>query len=259
MGGAACKTQCCGGEPNCESDMAGSAAHTLEDADVSGELGERKSHRRQVTPPWTAQKGDDLQSSVDRIFATSDGKSLLGLEFSFTIADPFLEGCPLIGCSTGFTKLCGYELEDIVGRNCRFLIDPVPPEQIDEKMRTQTRAFCNAAKTNTEYRVPADEREDWMPENRPADELWCMQSNARKDGSIFNNMFYLKTVRLGADLGEEEPYIVGLQSELVDGKSTLAKLVKNHKQLDENMNQVVRELAGSLFVQCSMRRQDMSG
>ena len=34
------------------------------------------------------------------------GEALCGMTFSFTIADPRISGCPLIGCSTGFGTLC---------------------------------------------------------------------------------------------------------------------------------------------------------
>jgi len=209
--------------------------------------------RRQVTPTWTQEKADHLQESVDMIFGSA-GKTLMGLDFSFTIADPFLDGCPLIGCSTGFTKLCGYDFENIVGRNCRFLIDPVPGEKIDARMREHTRNYCSAVKSGREYWVPQSEHEEWMPSDRPGDELLCMQVNARKDGSLFNNMFFLKTFRLGADLGEEHPYIVGLQSELA-GKEALAELGRNLTDLDANMEKVKAKLAQNFFVECSMSRQ----
>lgn len=208
---------------------------------------------RQFTPPWSQSKGNQLQESVDRIFGTA-GKSLLGLTFSFTIADPFLDGCPLVGCSTGFTELCGYGMEEIVGRNCRFLVDPVPSEKIDQNIRRHAKQFCEAVRTGKEYRIPIAELEPWMPEDRPADELLCMQTNARKDGSLFYNLFYMKIFQIGVDLGEEKPYIVGLQSELQDGKETLAKLGQNLQNLDENMDKVKGELASYFFVQCSMQR-----
>ena len=34
--------------------------------------------------------------------------------------DPRLQGCPLIGCSSGFGTLCGYTMEDIVGRTANM-------------------------------------------------------------------------------------------------------------------------------------------
>ena len=45
----------------------------------------------------------------------------------------------------------------------------------------------------------------------------------------FNNMLYMKVIELSATLGQELPYIVGLQSELPFGKRDLAQLAKNTK------------------------------
>ena len=70
-------------------------------------------------------------------------ESLLGLTFSLTIADPRLPDCPLIGCSAGFATLCGYEMEEIVGRNCRFLLDPVPVEQINGRCGCTARSSAS--------------------------------------------------------------------------------------------------------------------
>jgi len=203
---------------------------------------------------WTHEAASQLQNAVDRIFAGAGGASLRGLEYSFTIADPFLEGCPLIGCSTGFLKLCGYDLEDIVGRNCRFLISPVPVNDIDQKMRQHTKDFCEAVRLGQTYRRPAEDYESWMPRNRPLDELISMQRNARKDGSLFNNLFYMKVIGLSPKLGEEQPYIVALQSELRNGKESLADIAKNLEDLDERMAKVKQELATHFFMQCSASR-----
>eukprot|EP00418_Pyrodinium_bahamense_P067376 CAMPEP_0179084478 /NCGR_PEP_ID=MMETSP0796-20121207/38207_1 /TAXON_ID=73915 /ORGANISM="Pyrodinium bahamense, Strain pbaha01" /LENGTH=254 /DNA_ID=CAMNT_0020781903 /DNA_START=141 /DNA_END=905 /DNA_ORIENTATION=- len=204
---------------------------------------------------WTEEKARELQAAVDQVFGTA-GDSLLGLAFSFTIADPMIEGCPLIGCSTGFGALCGYTMEEIVGRNCRFLVDPVPAGEIDTAMRRHAKDFCLAVKTGKDYAVPEHEREPWMPLQRPKDELFCVQKNARKDGTLFNNMFYLKVLELGDDLGDEQPYIVGLQSELKNGKADLAEMCKNLERLDGNMNEVIKVVARNFFLSCSMRRQE---
>lgn len=204
---------------------------------------------------WTKSKADALQEAVDVVFNKA-GESLLGMTFSFTIADPRLKGCPLIGCSSGFGSLCGYTMDDIVGRNCRFLVDPVPREKIDPKMRKHAKDFCEAIAVGKQFRIPENEREDWMPIGRAGDELFCFQVNARKDGSLFNNMFYLKVIELSATLGEELPYIVGLQTELPLGKADLAQLAKNTKVLDHNMNKVRGALAQIFFVSTSMTRDD---
>jgi len=201
---------------------------------------------------WTKRQADALQESVGRIFGVG-GEALMGLAFSFTIADPFVDGCPLIGCSTGFTELTGHTMQDIVGHNCRFLVDPVPSDQIDQKMRKHVKSFCEEVKSGKGYQIPESEVEPWMPKC-PPDEFLCMQRNARKDGSLFNNMFFLKVFELSVDLGEEKPYIVGLQSELKEGKEALAKLSSNLSLLQTNMEKVKKELSQQFFTQCSLSR-----
>lgn len=41
-----------------------------------------------------------------------------------TIADPNEQDCPLIACNDPFLRLTGYQREDFIGRNCRFLQSP---------------------------------------------------------------------------------------------------------------------------------------
>jgi len=204
---------------------------------------------------WTEASAHDLQVVVDKTFTTTRAVGLKGLRFSFTIADPLMPSCPLIGCSAGFKDLVGYSLDDILGRNCRFLIDPVPAHLVDNSMRTHVKAFCEAVANYKTYTIPENEREDWMPEGRDQDEMFCVQMNARKDGSLFNNMFYLKVLSAGDEIGHEKPFIVGLQTELPNGKADLRALVKNLEQLDSNMDDVEEALTRFLFIQTGMRRQ----
>lgn len=203
---------------------------------------------------WTIEKSDLLQSAVDRIFAPC-GSSLLGLNFSFTIADPQLDGCPLIGCSTGFTTLCGYEMSEIVGRNCRFLVDPVPADQVDKPMRDRCREFCQAAKEGKDYKLAPCDLDPWIPADRPSNELFAVQMNARKNGELFNNMFYMKYLGIG-DFDEERLYLVALQSELPGGRAELAQFGANLRELDKNMSKVEKVLAKEFILTGTMRRQD---
>jgi hypothetical protein len=208
-----------------------------------------------ITRPlnWTQEQAAKLQECIDEHFS-KESAALLGLDYSFTISDPQLEGCPLVGCSTGFTKLVGYEMSDIVGRNCRFLVDPVPKEEIDVKARKHAREFCEAVIEGRDYFVPDDEREKWMPEGRPGDEILCFQRNARKDGTLFWNMFFMKTFHLGTNMDTLYPYIVGLQSELPDGKATLSELAMNLAMLDKRMTNVTSTLSKLFFTETKMRR-----
>lgn len=202
---------------------------------------------------WTQERADALQKGVDDIFERrADSSDLAQLRFSFTIADPSIEGCPLIGCSAGFGELCGYDFDEIVGRNCKFLVDPVPPELVDTGARRLAREFCEAVTEGREYRVSEEDRRSWMPEVRPhEDGIFLVQTNARKDGALFRNMFYLKPIGI-----EERNYIVGLQTSLDDGDAE--KVAAAHeacKTLDENMIKVEKLLAGKFWIYTAMRRQ----
>jgi len=63
-------------------------------------------------------------------------------------------------------------------------------------------------------------------------------------------MVLLKAFELGTDLGNERPYIVGLQSELADGKRDLEKVAANIELLDSRMGKVKQELARLMCMRC---------
>jgi hypothetical protein len=91
---------------------------------------------------WSIQHSKELQDVVDTL---SKG-ALYGLDFSVTVADPTLPDCPLIACSIGFTDLTGYTVHEIVGRNCRFLLNGVQPDFIDDQTRFQCRSFLQGSR-----------------------------------------------------------------------------------------------------------------
>merc|ERR1719157_446888 len=59
----------------------------------------------------------------------------------------------------------------------------------------------------------------------------------------------------GTELGEEEPYIVALQSELKGEKEDLVALANGLGELDEKMAKVQDELSSIFFVECALSRQ----
>jgi len=203
---------------------------------------------------WTPDMADKLQHAMDSLFA-KDPETIRDCEFSFTIADPSIEGCPLVGCSTGFSKLCGYEMEEIVGRNCRFLLDSVPLDQVSEATRNKARAFIAGVADGSK-----SERNDDVPEWQPplsrskGDGIFCAQVNAKRDGTLFNNMFYLKETMLSG-----KNYIIGLQIEL--GSPSEGKAPDNDlytaacRHLDKNMAELERILSKLFWFSSAMRRQ----
>jgi len=144
-------------------------------------------------------------------------------------------------------------LTTLLAKNCRFLLDPVPADMIDQSMRSHTTEFCKAVLKGEQWMPPSDY--PYAPVDRPLDELVCMQTNARKDGTLFNNLFYLKVFELSSEYGEEKPYIVALQSELKSHKDDLLALANNLEKLDGMMESVKQELSSMFFVECSLSRQ----
>lgn len=203
---------------------------------------------------WSDTKADQLQAVFDDSFVKHPEVS--ELEFSFTLADPMQEDCPLVACSSGFSRLVGYHVTEIVGRNCRFLIEPVPPNFVDLRARRHARDFCEAAREGKVYTILPDEAPSWLPPHRVSDHgLFCIQTNARKDGTLFKNCFYLKRIEL-----DDKPYIVGLQTEIpFDYCSQDVPLQLCHSAcrcLEENMAAAERALAKLYWYTAPMRRQD---
>mmetsp|Transcript_4545 Transcript_4545/g.7852 ORF Transcript_4545/g.7852 Transcript_4545/m.7852 type:complete len:323 (+) Transcript_4545:81-1049(+) len=231
--------------------------------EVTDKLLEDESARRnQHVTQSTLGKSEELQAAVDRIFRTG-AASLLDVGFSFAIADAQMEGCPLLGCSSALTSLCGYEMADIVGFNCSFLVNPVLSwEQVDQVSRRQCREFCKAAKDGKDYKMTHHELHDeWLPEHRPVNELITVQTSTHKDGSLFNSMFLMRTVRLG-DCDDERRYIIALQSEILGRRSDFARLRQHLEELDKSMAVVEKilsqdfVLSSSVGSQCSTTDED---
>lgn len=205
---------------------------------------------------WSTQCSMELQRAADAL----NKDELCELQFSVTVADPSLADCPLVACSIGFTELTGYYVHEIVGRNCRLLLNGVPQNLVDEEVRFQCRSFCQSSKQGQEY----DGRSDVLPQgvakswfSLPKGELVCIQTNASKSGELFRNMFYLKQVEL-----DDAQYIVALQAGIPDECEDWSALhilqKKCHatwKQLDANMTAIEHALAAQFWYTAPMRRQ----
>eukprot|EP00928_Gymnodinium_smaydae_P030212 TRINITY_DN22523_c0_g2_i1.p1 TRINITY_DN22523_c0_g2~~TRINITY_DN22523_c0_g2_i1.p1 ORF type:complete len:238 (+),score=56.92 TRINITY_DN22523_c0_g2_i1:62-775(+) len=196
-----------------------------------------------------------LQESMNQIFGRADAQKLNEVEFSLSFADPSLDDCPIIGCSTGFLKLHGYEMHEVVGRNCRFLVDPVPPEFVDQHARAKAREFCMSVIEGRDYQAPDDIEDDsWNTQGRHADDgIFCVNVNMRKDGTLFRNMFYMRTIDLN-----DKSVIVALQAEVDEDAEMFdhCSLMRACRLLDSNMDKVQEMLATIFWTQSSMRRQE---
>uniref|UniRef100_A0A7S2VQD9 PAS domain-containing protein n=1 Tax=Zooxanthella nutricula TaxID=1333877 RepID=A0A7S2VQD9_9DINO len=206
---------------------------------------------------WNTRLGAELQSLID-MFAIEE---VYDLDFSVTVADPSQPDCPLVACSTGFTELTGYSVQEIVGRNCRFLLNGVPPHLIDEGTRLKCRGFCLSSANGEDYSASGGEqllegvKTPWV--ELPKGEIICVQTNARKSGELFRNMFYLKQVEL-----DESQFILGLQAGLpeeFDLDASIEDLEKRCQaafgKLEENMAAIEQVMAQQFWYSAPMRRQ----
>ena len=55
------------------------------------------------------------------------------------ISDPRLPDNPIVSCNEAFCDLTGYPVEDVVGRNCRFLSGPATEPWLTEEIRRGVR------------------------------------------------------------------------------------------------------------------------
>ncbi|KAJ8609903.1 hypothetical protein CTAYLR_005547 [Chrysophaeum taylorii] len=113
-------------------------------------------------------------------------KALQTAQQNFVITDPSLPDNPIVFASHGFLSLTGYSLENVLGRNCRFLQGP----------RTDPRAVAKIRKA-------VDDGYDTSV---------CLL-NYRIDGSTFYNQFFVAPLRDGD--GHVVNY-VGVQCQVSD-------------------------------------------
>lgn len=145
---------------------------------------------------------DFRQRSVGLTDAEEMMSRIANIAISIAVSDPSLDGTPIIAHSPGFTLLTGYSSEEILGGNCLFLTEGVPPDMIFESEQEKARDFIQACQ-----KVASLEKLS-LPGPYPEDCI-SVQRNRRKDGTLFDNMFLLHLMRFNG-----KAYVVGLQEEL---------------------------------------------
>ncbi|MEQ1559400.1 MAG: PAS domain-containing protein [Methyloglobulus sp.] len=116
-----------------------------------------------------------------------------------TLADPDLEGTPIVYANKAFERLTGYSREDIIGHNCRFLQGP----DREQEARYQ---IAEAIKNHNPIEVTL--------------------RNYRKDGELFYN--HLKITPLCNRKGEVI-YYLGVQYDVtyqVNAKNEIKELTR---------------------------------
>lgn len=127
----------------------------------------------------------DNGPSIDGLLASSQGiankvlddpdfsfiKALQTAQQNFVVTDPSLPDNPIVYASQGFLNLTGYSLDQILGRNCRFLQGPETDPKHVERIR-------KAIEQGNDMSV-------------------CLL-NYRADGTTFWNQFFIAALRDGS-------------------------------------------------------------
>nr|AML79542.1 putative LOV domain-containing protein [Hedwigia ciliata] len=69
-------------------------------------------------------KLEELVESLSRAYNEKIGHALGRHEYNFVLSDPRLPDHPIVFASEGFLRMSGYDREEVIGRNCRFLQGP---------------------------------------------------------------------------------------------------------------------------------------
>jgi len=104
-----------------------------------------------------------------------------GAQRSFCITDPSLDDNPIVYASGGFLEQTGYRLEQVVGRNCRFLQGPLTDRATATKVRDHVERGQDVGVTILNY---------------------------RSDGTTFWNQLFVAALR---DINEKIVNFVGVQ------------------------------------------------
>lgn len=80
-------------------------------------------------------------------------KALQTAQQNFVITDPSLPDNPIVFASRGFLALTGYSLDQVLGRNCRFLQGPQTDPRAVAKIRTAIAEGFDASVCLLNYRV----------------------------------------------------------------------------------------------------------
>ncbi|TFK37934.1 PAS domain-containing protein, partial [Crucibulum laeve] len=180
--------------------------------------------------PVYSASGFDLLSILARVATRPHPRVVLGpvdLTCSFVVVDVRRHDQPIVYCSPSFCRLTGYEENEILGRNCRFLQAPGGlVHKGDVRTLTSHEAVVHLKKSLT-----ADKE--------------CQTSivNYRKDGTAFINLVTVIPILggVGGGVGEEAEvvYHVGFQVDLTEQPNAILEKLRDGSYLVDYSNQGV--------------------
>lgn len=171
---------------------------------IKQHLGEEKANTL-ISKVVENSSGDGLMASpqglANKVLDDPDFsfiKALQTAQQNFVVTDPSLPDNPIVYASQGFLNLTGYSLDQILGRNCRFLQGPETDPKSVERIR-------KAIEQGTDMSV-------------------CLL-NYRVDGSTFWNQFFIAALR---DAAGNVTNFVGVQCKVSDAYA--ATVIKQQEE-----------------------------
>ncbi len=131
--------------------------------------------------------------------------ALSGSQQNFAISDPSLPDNPIVYVSQGFLDLTGYTLDQVLGRNCRFLQGPGTDQSAVDIIRKGVR--------------------------EGVDTSVCLL-NYKADGTPFWNQFFVAALR---DAENNVVNFVGVQCEV--SKAVVEKQLKEKAEAESKINE----------------------
>ena len=148
-------------------------------------------HQEQTNPTGLSDAAliANSQGAANKVLDDPDFsfiKALQTAQQNFVVTDPSLPDNPIVYASQGFLNLTGYSLDQILGRNCRFLQGPETDPKAVERIR-------HAIEQGNDLSV-------------------CLL-NYRVDGTTFWNQFFIAALR---DASGNITNFVGVQCKVSD-------------------------------------------
>ena len=164
--------------------------------------------------PVYSSSGFDLLSILSRVATRPNPRVVLGpvdLTCSFVVVDPRRYDHPIVYCSPSFCNLTGYQEQEVIGKNCRFL--QAPNGQVskgDIRRFTSQDAVAHLAKS-----LIADKE--------------CQTSivNYKKNGDPFINLVTVIPVPVGGDDQGEIIFQVGFQVDLSEQPNAILEKLRD--------------------------------
>ena len=153
---------------------------------------------------WVVAAHEDIsQSALIEQGLQLRNRAMAAADEGITITDATQNGNPIIYANSGFLRITGYQLDQVLGHNCRFLQGPETNQNTIETIRQALRTKTSCTVELLNYAV---------------------------DGRPFWNKLSITPIRDGA--GKTTHYI-GIQSDITEKKQMEATLRQRTEELEE--------------------------